>query len=377
MEEEKKAFEELSQKVIETVTPAITEKVLAELPRRKNIFGGESANAEVLEQKKAAAEYLRAKFLRDEAKAKALSSGTAGSGAELVPTYISSEIIRLAPETGLVRKYARKWPMQGMNENIPTMSSLVSFRIDSDGQRINASQPTTGNVPLRTKTLGVIVPVPKRLLRNATVNLVDALVSLAAEAIALSEDKWAILGLTSGEGVFQHASVPGVTLGTGDTTYAKVEPEDLLDALDQVVEEAVNDKMKWVMSLSVLNALRRKRAVVGTDPQGFLLGGPGVPVPKTLWDIAYEIRSYMPRTSESNQAGKKFIALVNFDYVLFGDENVYTIEISDEATITDTNGSTLINLFEQEMVGVKVTESVDIQLAEPSKAFAWIKTAAS
>jgi len=35
MEEEKKAFEELSQKVIETVAPAITEKVLAELPRRK------------------------------------------------------------------------------------------------------------------------------------------------------------------------------------------------------------------------------------------------------------------------------------------------------------------------------------------------------
>jgi len=374
MEEEKKAFEELSQKVIETVAPAITEKVLAELPRRKNIFGGESANAEVLEQKKAAAEYLRAKFLRDEAKAKALSSGTTGSGAELVPTYVSSEIVRLSEKAGLVRQYARKWPMQGGNENVPTLSSVTSYRVD-EGTKITSSQPATGNVQLRTKTVGVIIPVSKRLLRNASIQLVDALNALAAEAIAKLEDKWAILGLASGEGVFQHASVPGVTLGTGDTTYAKVEPEDLLDAIDLVAEEAVNEKMKWVMSLSVLNALRRKRAVVGTDPQGFLLGGFGGVVPKTLWDIAYETCSYMPKTSEGSQAGKKFMALVNFDYVLFGDENVYTLDVSDVATITDTNGSTIINSFEQEMVAIKVTESVDIQLAEPNKAFAWIKTA--
>lgn len=372
--EEKKALEEISQKVIETVTPAITEKVLQALPQKKNIFGGESANAE--EEKNKAVEYLRAKAFGDDAKAKALSSGTSGSGAELVPTYVSSEIVRLAEKAGLVRQYARKWPMQGGNQDVPTLSSVTAYRV-AEGSKITSSQPTSGNVQLRTKTVGVIVPVSKRLLRNANVELVDAINALAAEAIAKLEDRWAILGLQSGEGVFQHTSVPGVTLGSGDTTYAKVEPEDLLDAVDLVSEEAVNDRMKWVMSLSVLNALRKKRAVVGTDPQGFLLGGFGGVVPKTLWDIAYETRSYMPKTTEGSQAGKKFIALMNFDYVIFGDENQYTLDVSDVATITDTNGSTLINSFEQEMVAIKITESVDIQLAEADKAFAWIKTAAS
>lgn len=371
--EEKKAFEELSQKVIETITPAVTEKVLAALPQRKNIFGGENAN---VEEKQKAVEYLRAKAFGDEAKAKALSSGTTGSGAELVPTYVSSEIVRLAEKAGLVRQYARKWPMQGGNQDVPTLSSVTAYRV-ADGSKITSSQPTTGNVQLRTKTVGVIVPVSKRLLRNSTPQLVDAINALAAEAIAKLEDQWA-LGLGGfTEGVFQNSNVPGVTLGTGDTTYAKVEPEDLLDAVDLVSEEAINDRMKWVMSLSVLNALRKKRAVVGTDPQGFLLGGFGGAVPKTLWDIAYETRSYMPKTSEGSQAGKKFIALVNFDYVILGDENQYTLDVSDVATITDTNGSTLINSFEQEMVAIKITESVDIQLAEANKAFAWIKTASA
>jgi HK97 family phage major capsid protein len=375
-EEEKKAFEELSNKVIETVTPAITEKVIAALPQKKNIFGGDSANAEEKEKKEAAVEYLKAKAMNDDVKAKKLSSGTSTEGAELVPTYVSSEIVRLAEKVGLVRQYARKWPLQGGNQDVPTLSSLTAYRV-AEGAKITSSQPTTGNVQLRTKTVGVIVPVAKRLLRNASIQLVDAINALAAEAIAKLEDKWALLGLASGEGVFQHASVSGITLGTGDTTYAKVEPEDLLDCIDIVKEEAVNDRMRWVMSLSVLNALRKKRAAVGSDLQGFLLGSFGGAVPKTLWDIPYEVRSYMPRTSEGSQAGKKFIALANFDYVLFGDENVYTLDVSDVATITDTDGSTLINSFEQEMVAVKVTESVDIQLAEPANAFAWIKTAAS
>ncbi len=375
-EEEKKAFEELSNKVVETVTPAITEKVLASLPQKKQIFGGDSANAEEREQKEAAVEYLKAKALKNEEKAKNLSSGTSTSGSELVPSYVSSEVVRLATKAGLVRQLARKWPMEGGNQDVPTLSSVTAYRV-AEGAKITSSQPTTGNVQLRTKTVGVIVPISKRLLRNASIQLVDAINAIAAEAIALLEDKWALLGLASGEGVFQHASVPGVTLGSGNTTYAKAAPEDLLDVIDKVKEEAVNDRMRWVMSLSVLNAFRKQRTAVGSDKQGFLLSDFGGAVPKTLWDIPYETRSYMPKTTDGTQNNKKFIALANFDYVLFGDENVYTMDVSDVATITDTDGSTLINSFEQEMVAVKVTESVDIQLAEPANAFAWLKTANS
>jgi len=53
------------------------------------------------------------------------------------------------------------------------------------------------------------------------------------------------------------------------------------------------------------------------------------------------------------------------------------MEISDQATITDTDGSTLINLFQQNMVALKIWGLVDIQLSNPSKAFANLATSAS
>ena len=69
--------------------------------------------------------------------------------------------------------------------------------------------------------------------------------------------------------------------------------------------------------------------------------------------------------------------MANLDYMLFADKKEYELKISQEATITDTDGSTLINLFEQDMSAVRVIERVDIALAEAAKAFAVLKTAAS
>jgi HK97 family phage major capsid protein len=223
----------------------------------------------------------------------------------------------------------------------------------------------------------VLIPFSKKLLMGANSNVVDVLNMLAGEALAKLEDQWALLGLGVGEGVFQHASVPGVILGSGDTTYAKTEAEDLLDMIDLVDDNVSEDKLRWVLSRSVLNAFRKQRAVVGTDKQGFLFQGFGSQIPATMWDIPYSLSPIMPKTSDSSQAGKKFMALVDFSSIFFGDVQNYTMEISDQATITDTDGSTLINLFEQNMVALKVTGEIDIALANAAKAFAWLKTAAS
>jgi HK97 family phage major capsid protein len=147
--------------------------------------------------------------------------------------------------------------------------------------------------------------------------------------------------------------------------------------IDKVDENISDDRLRWVLSRSVLNVFRRLRAVVGTDEQGFLFQGFGQSTPPTLWDIPYSLSPIMPRTSDAEQAGKKFMALVDFNKVILGSDVDYQIEMSEQATITDTDGSTLINLFEQNMVALKVSAEIDIQLADPTKAFAWLKTAAS
>lgn len=391
MTEEEKKLQEEDKKAMETIVEALTpkavdaviEKMKAEQPLRKNIFGdgSPSEKAELEERKKDAAEYL--KRLVTNNNSKALSAGTSTSGSELVPTYVSDQIVMQALNYGLIRKYAYKWPMQGINENIPTMTTLTAYRLAGDTAAITSSQPTTGTVNLRAKTVGVIVPVSKVLLQNSTANLVDAITYLAGKAIAKLEDTWGFLGLNTGEGIFQNASVPVFTLGSGNTTYSSVSAENLLDVenlLDENFVSSDSNTLRWIMSRSVLNVLRRQRSIInGTpnQPQGFLLPGYGVDTPPSLWDHPYDTSAVMPKVSDGSQNGKKFLSLVDYENIIHGDAMEYTMEISDQATITDTDGSTLINLFQQNMVALKIWGLVDIQLSNPSKAFANLATSAS
>jgi HK97 family phage major capsid protein len=377
-DEVKQIVTELKKDVIETIAPEITEKTIKAIEEkmalRSPLFGADADKKAEAEAKEAGAEYLR-KLARGE-DTKGLSAGTSTEGAELVPTYVSDRIITQMEKVGLVQKYAARWPMEGSNVDVPTMSSVTAYRV-AEGTKITSSKPTTGAVQLRGKTVGVLIPVTEKLLRNATPATVEAITKLGGQAIAKLVDQWGILGLGSGEGVFQHASVSGVTMGSGLTEYADATAEDLLDVMDIMDESYVDEKTRWVMSLSMLNILRRLRASVGTDKQNFLFQGFGGSTPATIWDIPYSLSSIMPKKSDASQEGDKFIALANFDNMLYGEPKGYSMAMSDQATITDTNGSTLINLFEQNMVAIKVWGEVDLQLANAAKAFAWLKTAAS
>jgi HK97 family phage major capsid protein len=176
----------------------------------------------------------------------------------------------------------------------PTATSVSAYRV-SEGSKITSSQPTTSAISLTSKTLGVIVPFSRRLLRNATPNVVDMILMLAGEAFATLRDEWAIKGLASGEGVFRHASVPELVLGTGDTTYAKIEAADLLDALNKIDANVPDANLRWVLHRSVFNVLRAQRIQMGAAtgasgaevlyPQEFLFAGYGADLPATMWNI--------------------------------------------------------------------------------------------
>jgi HK97 family phage major capsid protein len=364
-----------TKKVLEELKSGITQEVITELknnvPLRKDILGGDNAKSELKEAKERTAEYLRAKYIGDSAKAKALGLTSTG-GVELVPEYFSSEVIRLAPQYGVVRRYARNVPMQGLTQKIPTASSVTAYRV-GHGAAATSSAPTTGRVTLTAEKVVALIPVENELLKDANVDTIDLLTRLAAEAIAKKEDIWGLKGEGAGEGIFQNTNVPVVTMASTMNTYAEATFDDLLDVMNALNEDALANA-KWLMSFSVFNALRKIKA--GTTGE-YIMQPPSGGQPATIWNIPVIFSSNMPKTSDVTQASQKFVALANMDFMLFGDRKEYSIEISREATVTDTDGSTPINLFEQDMSAVKVMERVDIELAEADKAFAVLKTAAS
>lgn len=382
-------IKEVSERVTETVTPAVTEKsvdiilekIKNEKPLRKALFGGEHSEEgnDLQEKKQIATDFLKA--LGNRQSTKALTTTGTATGAELVPTLIADQFITVAQDYGLARKYARRFPMNDkILENIPTIGSIAAYRNLADGAVISSQVPSTGAVSLHALTAAVIIPVTKVLLQQATFDLGAVFAYLAGKAFARMEDQWALPGVNSGEGVMLNGSVPVATLASGKTTYAQASATDLLSVENLLDENFVADdsnKLRWAMSRSVLNVFRSERAVVGTDKQGFLLPGYGDNTPPTLWGHPYDTTAVMPKTSAGSQNGTPFMALVDWDNVILGDCKEYVLEISDQSTITDTDGSTLINLFQQNMVALKFWGLIDIKLSNPSKAFGVLKTSAS
>src|SRR2546423_14760746 len=212
------------QSIVEAVTPEVIKELEAKQPLRKNIFedGSNSEHKELAEKKSKAAEFLKALEKGDRAVMKDLSAGSSGNGADLVPTYVSDKVITVAQKYGLARKYAMKWPMAGIDVNVPSFSTVVATRSSSDIAALPGTSPATGAVQLRAKTVSVIVPISRVLLQEATANVVDVITLLAVRAITQLEDQWMFLGKASGEGVFQNTSVPVKTMASTNTLYSQV-----------------------------------------------------------------------------------------------------------------------------------------------------------
>lgn len=369
MEENKQVLQEIIADLKKGITGEVLSSVEKKLAEWKAKNGLNTTSMK--EEGEKATEYIRAKFVGDFAKAKALSPATNNEGKELVPTYLASEIVRVADEVGVVRRNARKFPMAGLNVNYPTMSGVIAYRKTPNGEYTISEPGTAYAFSLAVEEVGSIVPFSNLMLENPTVNVVDALALLAGEAIAKIEDTWGLLGQTSGEGIFQNTNVSVYTLPSGKTSYANITADDLLSTLS-LVKGSARKSLRWVMSWSVYNAIRGLK-----DTQGrYVVQEPSGGQPATIWNVPVEISDVMPETTESSQAGKKFIALANFNYMALGQEKGITMDISREATLKKADNS-LIHLFQDNMSAVRFQEYIDIELAEASKAFAVIKTASS
>lgn len=372
--------EQVKTEVKENLMPAITEQVFeqlkADLPnRKKELFGEEALDttSKEVEGKQKAAEVLKAALAHNDAELKALGTGTDANGGYLVPETWASEIIRIAPKFGVVRRDARNYPVpaEGDVVRLPTIGSVSVSRV-AEGAAIPAVAPTTGQTVITVKKLAAITPMSNELLRRANVDTIDILSTLFAEAFAKAEDTWGFQGLAGGEGIFQNANVPVFTMAATNTTYAKLTLDDMLAAIDQLDDDAAANA-KWYMSFSVFNALRKLKDTSGR----YLVQDPTEGRPPTIWNLPIQLVRTLPRTSDGSQPGTKFLAVGDLSYMLFADKKEYSFSISDQATIKDTDNTTAINLWQQDMSALRVIENIDIQLAEAAKAFAVVKTAAS
>lgn len=299
-------------------------------------------------------------------KTKDLNTNTGAAGGFLVPQAFSTNVINRVENYGFLRQNATVFPMGSDNLTIPTVTSEPLVQWIGQGKTIKKGNPTFGKINLTVAKVGLIVPWTNEVAEDSAIALLSLLQEMLARGIARAEDDMAINGDgTVFMGLMNHTGVNTYTLGATKTTIDKVTADDLLYLTDNIYssEEATS---KYLMHRTVANRFHTLRD--GASNYLFPLDV------QKFWKYSYIETPIMPKVSDL-AAGSKVAIFGDFKNIYLGDRRQLTVEIADQATLELEDG-TKINLFDQDMKALKITERISIQIAIPEQ-FTILKLAAA
>lgn len=294
--------------------------------------------------------------LHTEANVKAnLSSGSATAGGFLVPEEFTSEVLRLAPQYGVLRRECRIFPMSTDIKMIPKAGAtdLTAHWVGEGGQ-LHSTDPNFGQALLQVRKLGSIPKVTNELLEDADVEVVTYLAELIAEAFAKEEDTQGFTGTGSPFiGLLQATGAPTSPHAEG-TGFICLSYQDLVYATGDLYDNAVAGA-KFYFHRTMLAHIRG------------LITTAGAPI---FGAVAKEVAGY-PLVSVEVLPGKNHSSAHTdaTNYAIFGnlkksiaigDRKAITMKLSTEATVGSDN------LFEQDMVALRAIERIAIATLIPS-----------
>jgi len=143
---------------------------------------------------------------------------------------------------------------------------------------ITESQPTTGNLELMAKKLGIFVKLNNELLRFASPSA-EGLVRFDMARVAALKADQAMLDGTGGtqiKGLLSYSGLGTVTASTSETDGNTFQPEDVA-RMEAALPDAVDAPTAWLMRKAMFGALmgRRADAVEADDERGSFVFQPG------------------------------------------------------------------------------------------------------
>lgn len=312
-------------------------------------------------EKKDIATFFKALINRDWITAKALSEGVDSAGGYLVPEEFKSGVLDIMNDVGYARKLATVIKMNRDVVNIPKVASKPAVVWVSEGNQIATGEPTFAQVQLVAKKAGLIVPITTELFEDSVENITAILTKIFAEAFATAEDAQAFAGDgTVFAGILNATGTNVVTMDAGEVAFSNITADDLINLI-AAVPSLVASRSKFIMHRTVLAYIKTLK-----DGSGNYLFNP---TDKTIWGYPVITADEMPALADS-AADKAFVIFGDPSYLYLGDRKQMSVALADQATVgTD-------NLFEKDMLALRVTERVAINVAMPN-AFAVLKTAAS
>ena len=368
----KSVQDEITSKV-DSIAAQIVAKFVsgAKAQRKKAIDTGKPANDA---SRTATREFMKALLARDNVKLKELQTkattyneaGDDAKGGYLIPDELKAEVLRIAEtQYGVARREMFYLPFTGPgNERkIPTLATSVTVAWVNEGAKKGGTNPTFGLVTQTLKKLAAIIPFTEEILEDSAINLTQLVAQLFAEAVAKEEDIQFFRGTGSPwTGILANGSVNKVNMGAGED-MSDITAEDLLDMIDATPAGALPGA-KFYLHRHALSYIRKLKDVTSGQ---FIFQNPGAGLPGTIWNYPYELVEAFPDKTAGEAQATGIIAFGNLKLgAIFGDKQQIRAKVLDQATITDGDGTTVINLAEQDMVALRLEERVGYVLALPT-----------
>ncbi|CCG42177.1 phage major capsid protein [Magnetospirillum molischianum] len=282
------------------------------------------------------------------------ASDNAGGGFLIPPTLAPGIIDRFTPRT-VVRKRATVVPgnaiyLRGL--------SVCSVDYIGENEQPDTTGTTFGTITMSEKDFGAILPISKKLLRNTSFGVEAYCSTELVKAAAVFEDRKFLYGTGTGKQVqgYKFAIPKPHKIAAAD----KVAPTnqevraDLRKVLKALAEADIpldQNSPAWLMSPLVKMYLEDLY-------QGDLKAFPTLEGPNPTL-MGYPVETTTLIAGPAGTGGDVFFGAHAF--AMIGETVSMRLETSDTASFKDQSGS-LVNLWAQDMLGVKLVMSHDFAL---------------
>lgn len=277
-----------------------------------------------------------------------------------VPVEYGSAILKDVMASSLIMQAGKYEPMSASSKKIDVLTGGPAAYWVAEGERIKTGKPTWKTVTLQAHKLGVILPVSREYLTYKQSDFFEIMRPLLAEALYKKFDHAAITGVGS---PFSYSIADSLSKSknsvAGDFTAA-----NYAKAVGYLNDNGFepNAFISKVANASILRGLIR-------DQNGMLTSIydagtktlDGVPV----LDLANDVPDFEKGTIVAGDFNQiRYGIPYNMNYMLSQDATLTTITQNSNGGVAGDGTDTVLNLFEREMVALRVTMDVAFMILD-------------
>lgn len=266
-----------------------------------------------------------------------------------IPEKQTELILKEIMENSKVMQLAKYEEMDSKEKKFEYFAKGPGAYWVGEGEKIKTSKPQWLSARMVAKKLGVIIPCSREYLNYKMTDFFEKMKPKIAEAFYLKFDEAAIMNV---DNPFPQSLEEAVENSGNELSASELNYDDIL-AMEDLLTDGDFSVNAFVSTKKNRSALRNVKKIENSV------------VVETLYDRANNTLDGLP-VADLKSLEKGTLYAGDFDYMYYGIPFGMSYKISEEAqlsTLTNEDG-TPVNLFEQELVALRVTMDVAFMIVK-------------